>query len=422
MRRSIPYVLAFFLWIQVSPAYPEIKTDVQRFTYASSYRNQDSEWRLHLSADYLKENKKELGYRFLGDIWGLFPRETSDWFDIREAWVRVPKMPLDLKVGRILLPWGGVEFHSPHQKIFPLFSVDALTRFRDGIVGFYASYRDSSHVLYEALFSPLFLPNRGGARYETKDAHFTIRSRWSLPLFYQVQIGEGWLPLDYTLHTPKVTDVLFHSGVAFRISREWSFFKGALLASHMMNPSPTLINDAKLYIKEESSVETRVHLYPRFFRMSSIGGEGALLLNPFSLLMETMVIRHQNPDLNPELNTLVGIRYDQKQGLIQTGLGGIVLSKELGPKKQTPLYQPEKPASYLFTEMVFHLFPAMPFSFSTESDLLFKEFVMTPAVTLSFLAPFHVKAGVSALVGEENTYWGSLRQHDRFWVEARYGF
>ena len=168
----------------------------------------------------------------------------------------------------------------------------------------------------------------------------------------------------------------------------------------MMNPSPTLINDAKLYIKEESSVETRVHLYPRFFRMSSIGGEGALLLNPFSLLMETMVIRHQNPDLNPELNTLVGIRYDQKQGLIQTGLGGIVLSKELGPKKQTPLYQPEKPASYLFTEMVFHLFPAMPFSFSTESDLLFKEFVMTPAVTLSFLAPFHVKAGVSALVGE----------------------
>lgn len=422
MKRSVSQVLAFFLLSYVSLAYPEMKTNVQRFTYSSPYRDQSSEWRLHLSADYLKENQKGIGYRFSGDLWGLFPREASDWLDVREASLSYQKKPFNFKAGRILLPWGGVELHSPHQKIFPLFSVDALTNVRDGIAGFYGSYRSGARVLYEALFSPLFLPNRGGARYETQDDHFTIRSRWSLPLFYQVQIGEGWLPLDYTLHTPNVTDVLFHSAVAFRISREWSFFKGALLASHMMNPAPYLINDAKLYIKEESSVETRVHLYPRFFRFSSVGGEAALLLNPFSLLMETMAVRHENPDLNHELNHLVGVRYDQKYGIIQAGIVGIVFSKELGPSKKITLYQPEKPKSYLFTEMGLRFFQGVPFSFSAESDLLFKEFVMTPAVTLAFLNPLHIKAGVSTLVGEENTYWGSLRQHDRFWVEARYVF
>src|SRR3989338_161272 len=411
--------------------------ELNNFFYASSHgTGQSFESRISLGTDFLYSLSDHIDIAAKGDLWWAFPKTSSGWLGLQSAyvgWHSIYKHSIaSFKVGRILPDWGGPDEYSPIKQLFPKFAIDPLQTSANGVVGFLTSVQQDLLDI-ELILSPLFVPNLGGPIYDTNDkGKFYSPSRWALPLYYTATVGTAPVPLNYKLHIPKVSDVIFKAGWMIRMTLK-DFFDQYKLSGIMVNtydPRPRIKIDGLLNIPQNSAVEGNVDVYPKFYRQFAYGLEGKVQNSFVDLSLESL---YRIPD-NPE-----GIREDLAQSqewknafFIQTKeklwlppvqvLLGFSSTKQFHPYID-PNFKIPSPSLHNFIGKIswkpipkLSLFSASEVAFSLDQGLWKNGLLWVP------ISQINVSMGLDSIIGKDDTYWGQFRDNDRIWLRGAYAF
>lgn len=409
----------FFLFLSLPSAIASqtLEAETTALAYASPHLNHRLESRYHLYFSHRSDRLAKLQYGLSLDLWGLIPQDISDWVDVREAFIGLHSKNLSLRLGRILPDWAKEEMDSPLQKIFPKFIVDPLTTITDGVVGILGSYQHLPFQM-DLFFSPLFIPNRGGVRFEKgPDQRFGSISRWLPPLFDEVKVGDGVIPLDYALHLPAVKDILFRQGGFVRFSLQTKAAHLALMGADFFDPTPTLSYDAKLHIRDESLLQAMVHLYPEFSREQMLGFQSKTIWKNTELFNDGAYFNRESIFKN-----MTGIRIRTDYRFFSEWVAAALFSKKVKDTTNAPSPIPDRAEETLFSKISFNLLPASQFSFSYETDFSMKQRVLRGSLSLGSFAQMQFGMGFDILSGEDQTYWGLFRGNDRMWMKGSYVF
>ena len=421
IRALFRTLLLLFLSIPNVIASQTLEAETTALAYASPHLNNQLESRYHLyfsrRSDPLADPLAQLQYGLSLDLWGLIPQDISDWVDVREAFAGLNFKNLNLQIGRILPDWAKQDIDSPLQKMFPKFTIDPLTHITDGIVGIYSHYQHSL-LNIEFLYSPLFLPNRGGVRFEKgPDQRLGSISRWLPPLFNEVKVGDGVIPLDYALHLPAVKDILLRESGFIRFSLQTKAIQLTLVGADFFDPTPTLSYDAKLHIRDESLLQAMVHLYPEFSREQMLGFQSKTIWKNIELFNDGAYFNRESIFKN---RTGIRIRTDHR--FLSEWVAAALFSKHLKDTTNAPSPIPDRPEETLFSKISLNLWSASQFSFSYETDFSMKQKILRGSLSLGPFAQMQFGIGFDILSGEDHTYWGLFRGNDRIWLKGSYVF
>lgn len=390
------------------------KIESEQFGYAARHLNRSWESRYHLGIADRSKPEASLQYGFSADLWGIVPQQTSDWLDIPEAFIGYNVSNVALQIGRILPAWAKNKFcGSLQEKIFPRFAIDPLTEFTDGIVGAYAVWGDNRWLI-EFLYSPLFIPSRGGVKFENNSQGSPSLSRWLPPLFEKVKIGDGVIPLGYTLHLPALSDVLFEQGGFARISFNTERFNVAAIAARFFKPQAELKHDEKLHIQHETSVEARAHLYPEFPEERAVGLQSRLKFGSIDFFNEAAYFDRESTFRNSS-----GLEIKTDQRWFPSFTTAIQFSNS---RSQTDAFIPSPPSNTWLSTVILHPLEISELFLSYETDFLMTQRILRGRLDLKPFSRMTTGVGFDMLSGDDKTYWGMFRSNDRLWVKASYVF
>ncbi|MBI2608031.1 MAG: hypothetical protein HYW47_00315 [Deltaproteobacteria bacterium] len=406
---------------------PAVELETNQYFYTSQYRESNFEQRYSLSVKAYSEKDQDFQYGLASYFWKLEPSEVAQWFEVSELFVGFQTPSWQVKLGRVLPQWGNLHSYSPVLKNFPYFSLDPLSNIQEGLVGAYFSYRGKKTKV-EFLLSPLFIPLLGGPRLEgVGEDHLEVWSRWLPPLLYRAKMGGGILPVDYTVTLPKIVNVLFQNGAIVRWGAHNEVGSFSVHAASVINPSPRIRIEEKLVPHKP---ELRAYLSPEFHREEMIGLDGQINFLGGSFFSEASYVRPRNPHSllenmykNASFKTLLGIKIANASWLPHW-IAGLSYEKILGQKTvdSTPGFLPHKSPFLFFTSLNLKPFHWSELGFMTETDSEFKEGVLRGSFGFFTFDSFSLSLGLDVLWGEDDTYWGQFRAHDRMWLKGTYVF
>ncbi len=405
-----------------------LEAEAMALAYSSIHLNNQLESRYHLNLSH-KSKKRPAWFQYglSVDLWGVIPQQTSDWFDVREIFAGLNSKNLNLRIGRILPDWAKRDIDTmcggPLQKMFPKFVIDPLTNITDGIVGILGSYQRPIFQI-ELFFSPLFIPNRGGIRFEkTSDEHLSSVSRWLPPLFEEIKVGDAVIPIDYSLHLPSAKNVVLNQGGWLRISLQTERIRFAALGAAYLNPEPTLRHNAKLHIKDESLLEAMVHLYPEFIREQMIGFQSGVNIIQSKIFWDIdFFYDGVYVDRESALKNMTGVQMKTNRRWLPEWTVAALFTKNLRDAAIPPSPLPSHPEQTLFSKIALRPSAASQFSLSCETDLSMRQRQLRGEVALGPFTQMKFGIGFDVISGEEQTYWGMFRANDRIWMKGSYVF
>ncbi len=417
VQKTLFYTLLTGVSLSWADSPYQMKAQFHGLSYASAYNEGSTEARYRFSFRKDVGNSHFFDYALQADLWKLTPREAADWIDVPEVYANLKLENVSFKLGRILPEWGSVDFYSPVQDLFPKFSIDPLSYQKDGFVGLYGAL-DLDSWQFELLWNALFIPTRGGVRFETDDSgHFYVASRWGPPLHYRVNIGEANIPLDYNLHIPELKDVVFKNGGFIRTSYNSSPFRLSLIAANVPDPEPKIEYDAKLHILDESSLMGRVNLYPGFDRLWFLGVETQYIWRGFTLFNECAYLNHE-VTAPQQLKGITG--FTLKIPSYMKWITGVSYRKLLEDRKTSRLSEITRSNPYFFSRVETNLFSWLSLAAFMESNFMLNDTVTSLKLAFSPRKNLEFSSGVDLLAGVDDSYWGQFRSHDRLWIKMRY--
>ncbi len=399
------------------------------------------ESRLKVGVSVTKDMGAHFGYDVNGRVWGLMPKEASTWIDIRSAyieWHNLQKTNLFVKVGRVLPNWGGMDEYSPIKEIFPKLVIDPLESRSNGIIGLYGRIEEET-LDFEALGSPLFIPNLGGALYETDTSgKFYSPSRWAMPLYDTATVGKAAVPLDYKIHLPQrpadIASVIFKLGGGVRITLRdfYDQYRFSALMMHAMDPDGRMEIQGKLTTGTSTKNNTltgQVDLYPRFFRHTVYALEGNIQGSRVDLHMESAYrIPDNSQDLSEymikpiEWKNFFAFQTKNEISFLPQVLLGLVLTRQFDPY-QDPSYKiPSRSLNNVVGKLYWKPLSKLSAFSASEVALSLKEGIWKNGIEWTPLNHLNISTGIDLIMGQSDTYWGFLRHQDRLWLRGTYAF
>lgn len=414
-------------------------SQLDQFYYATpNKQGYTYESRLKVGVSVSKEWGHHFGYDFNARVWGLMPKEASTWIDIRSAyleWHNLQKSNLFVKVGRILPNWGGMDEYSPIKEIFPKLVIDPLETRSNGMVGVYG--RVEEDVLdFEVLGSPLFVPNLGGALYETDDAtgKFYSPSRWAMPLYTQATVGKAPVPLDYKMHYPDIADVILKVGGGVRMTLRdfYDQYRFSALMMHGMDPNGRMEIHGQLTTSTPTKSNTiggKVDMYPRFFKHTVYAFEGNIRSSTVDLHMESLYRVPDNPQDLPEYmvaatewKNFFAFQTKNEISFLPQLLLGLMHTRQFDPYKD-PYYKiPSRPLNTIVGKLYWKPLSKLSAFSASEIALSLKEGIWKNGIEWTPLTRVGISGGLDFIMGQDDTYWGILRNQDRVWLRGTYAF
>ncbi|MBI3019467.1 MAG: hypothetical protein HYY61_06225 [Deltaproteobacteria bacterium] len=390
-----------------------------------------------VSSNEVGELGRHFGYDLNARVWGLIPKEASTWVDVRSAyveWHNLQKSNLFVKVGRILPNWGGMDEYSPIKEIFPKLVIDPLEVRSNGMVGLYG--RVEEDVLdFEALGSPLFIPNFGGALYETDmSGKFYSPSRWAMPLYDTATVGKAAVPLDYKMHTPDIADVIFKLGGGVRITLRdfYDQYRFSALMMHGMDPNVRMEIYGKLTTSSFAKSNTmggKVDMYPRFFRHTIYAFEGNIQSSTVDAHMESMYRVPDNPQDLPEYmvapiewKNFFAFQTKNEISFLPQLLLGLALTRQFDPYQDPNYKMPSRSLNYVVGKLYWKPLSKLSAFSASEVAVSLKEGIWKNGIEWEPMNRLSISTGLDLIMGQEDTYWGILRHQDRLWLRGTYAF
>ncbi len=413
-------------------------SQIDQFYYATPNKQGYSyESRLKVGVSVSKDLSRHFNYTVDGRVWGLMPKEASTWIDIRSAfleWHNLQKSNLFVKVGRILPNWGGMDEYSPIKEIFPKLAIDPLEVRSNGLVGIYG--RVEEDVLdFEALGSPIFIPNLGEALYATDTTgKFYSPSRWAMPLYDTATVGKASVPLDYKMHTPDIADVIFKLGGGARITLRdfYDQYRFSALMIHAMDPNGRMEVYGNLTTNPSTKSKTmgsQVDLSPRFFHHTVYALEGNIHSPAVDVHIESMYRVPDNPQELPESmiaptewKNFFAFQTKNEISFLPQLLLGLVLTRQFDPY-QDPSYKiPSRSLSNLVGKLYWKPLSKLSAFSASEIAVSMKEGIWKNGIEWTPLNRLSISSGLDLIMGKDDTYWGILRHQDRVWLRGTYAF
>lgn len=373
------------------------------------------------------------------NFWGQTPKETSySFIDVESAfleWKMYEKTTdLTLQVGRILPNWGSVYPYSPIRQIFPSFSLDPLESRPSGMAGFYGKIQES-RMDFEILASPLFIPNLGGASYKVSDSgELNSPSRWVLPIYKIAQVGTAKVPLTYKIHVPSAKDVVLKAGGAARLSFKDFYDQYRLSASifHVVDPKPRLKIDGKLAIQAQSQshMSGEIDIIPQFYRQTVYALEAHLTGGYWLDVHAESAFRNpENPsDLREDMiapqewKNFIAFQTKHQKFLWPQALFGLSLTRQWDAYIDPNYKLPTPASSHFFGKFDWKPFSKISFFTSSEVSTSLNEYFSRYGVEWAPFKALSFLGGIDFVSGENDTYWGFLRNNDRMWIRGVYEF
>lgn len=444
MRVLFVIFFLFFVTLLYGSEPRAFKIEATALGYTPSYPNTPVESRYHLELQHRSKQGTRVPYRFSLDLWGEIPQQTADWFDVPEAFLGLEGIPafatrgfagmtrnagMTLRAGRILPEWAKNDMEGPIRKIFPKFIIDPLTETQDGWVGIQASYQKSLLGI-ELFYSPLFVPNRGGIKFQKdSEGRLSSHSRWLPMLFEEVKIGSGMIPLHYTLHAPSLGEILFKQSGLMRISLNARWLEVAILGARFFKTEATLKHDVKLHIQDETGLSGRVHLYPEFAEERLLGFQAGLRWGEVVFFHEAAYFSQESKlrggvgfqiKLDPPPSPRVGSRGMTVWRWFPSFTTAIHLAKNFESEAPSPI--PSRPEKSWISKATFRPLEKSELSLSYETDLSMKSRILKCGLDVGPFSRMKFGIGFDILSGNDNSYWGMYRANDRLWVKGSYVF
>ena len=161
---------------------------------------------------------------------------------------------LQLSAGRRLFNWSLFDNDWSMGLWQPHWRWDYLSPKAMGLTALFA-HQKTQYIKWVAFVSPLFLPDQG-PHISTHKGNLVSPNRWYRPLSKRLQLGEAQHEVEYSLDTPRPTDVLFQDkalyGALLQIGNEEAgFWFQVAAAEKVQNQFGTAINSKhKLNIKD----------------------------------------------------------------------------------------------------------------------------------------------------------------------------
>ena len=410
-RNIVLGILGIFLFLNFPTQAQSIETVMNGLFYAQPYRNQSQQWQMHLSGKKEGTLSSKLSYALQAKALLHFPREISDWMDIPEAYIQYTRPQTTVSFGRKKKTWGNHALYSPARIILPTFEIDPLRQEKSGIFALTTTVRERDTEL-EFFYSPLFIPDLGGVRFQQSQNRFEILSRWSTPLFYRIKIGDTWLPLSYDLHIPELSDVLLKQSLGLRFQQSTPSQHFAFWFSYFHNPKSKLQHDAKLHIEEEG-LKSNVNLYPIFIPHIGFGFETLFPVASLGALFEiALMAPFQDP---PHIQFLTSLQHPYFEIGFKNELN-------LTQKEEGLVQEPVPPKNFMFIQVQKRLTPSWTIQSNLERSLLTNEWVFQPKAAFDWKKNIVTTVGADILYGVQNTFWGNFREYDRVWFETKVTF
>ncbi|MBI2608007.1 MAG: hypothetical protein HYW47_00195 [Deltaproteobacteria bacterium] len=422
---------AEFLVTEQADAFPEVhlQTEVEGMSYAEKHNGKLQEFRLGVRFQRDQSYLPGLQWSLDSSLWAMSPQEASQWFNISQAHLSYRTHYFSMILGRVRPEWGALLRYSPIQEIFPQFTIDPINYQINGLSGLYTALNTGSWS-YELMVSPLYIPHMGGARYvQDNDDTILPASRWAMPLYYQFEAKDGYKPINYHLIMPNIKKTVLKNSFAGRLAFQSKYADLALTAADTVDPQPRLRIDPKVEIKDESSLQGNVKIYPEFYRQRVYGFETKLKFQSVNLIAESAYIKPENPSnlknimFKPtKLNNTFAVSYLGQNRFLKNFTAGLLYSKELEKTPEVGLFGLNHASTLFFYDLKLQVLPQLTLSFFTESDFKLDDTVVTNALFYNITESFQIGGGIDLFKGPKNTYWGQYDRQDRVWLKVKHVF
>lgn len=230
---------------------------------------------------------------FMLDIEGVnaLGHPILSYLNVREIYFTINQDPQStIYLGRKLLDWSILDQAWSLGFFEPRFRWNSLDFQNQGMTGLF--WENKNHYGSLTLFaSYLFIPDQGPS-YEIKDGEFQNSNPWFNPPPQGIRFGSVVRPIDYNVHTPPVSDVIFQPVLAakFHFGQKVGFWGSVASA---IKPSSQLAMD---YKNVYATSRVRADVYPKTYNETVVATDLGYGLENQNYIISTLFTNPQQPE------------------------------------------------------------------------------------------------------------------------------
>jgi hypothetical protein len=231
---SILVTSLFQLFFVVGVAKAQVKTsiDVMGLSFISSdFDSPDKNTFGFIGASLKSNTKNPETFMINASAFYATGNAVLSYINFREIYFTVPSdTNTKTHIGRKLKSWSALDQDWNLGFFEPQFRWNPLSPENQGLTGVFWDHEENSWGL--SLFaSPLYLPDQGPG-YEVKDGQFQNSNPWFNKPPQNIKFQGQIFPIDYNIHTPEISDVIYHSIYAaqFNLGKKTGFFSSVSAA------------------------------------------------------------------------------------------------------------------------------------------------------------------------------------------------